>query len=86
MIILLKLWEVRDVTTFIKEWCVNKMPSGLVRASFVFNVISKCDALYKWMVSLKLCPRWIRFFEDRKDVFDLVDCLLIEELVSNSSD
>ena len=86
MIILLKLWEVRNVTTFIKEWGVNEMPSGLVRPSFIFNVISKSDALNKWVVSLEVCPRWIRLLEDGKDVFDLVDCLLIKELVSNSSD
>ena len=86
MIILLEFWEVRNVTTFIEERGVDEMPSGLVRASFIFNVISKCDALNKWMVSLEMSPRWIGLLENRKDVLNLVDCLLIEELISNSSD
>ena len=87
MLIWLEIWEIFDSTSFIKEWLVDKMPSGLIRSSSEFNFISKGSAFNEWMFTFVLSVRWIGFLKDSEDVFNLLKnswVFYFEDILSNS--
>ena len=81
-----EVWVVRDVIPLIEIWGINEMPSGLVGATFVLNVVSESDTFDEGVVALLLGPAWVRLLEHVQDLLNGVDGVLIEQLVSNSGD
>jgi len=78
------LW---NVTTLIKEWCVNKVPITLPWPTSEFDCVSECWGLNEWVVSLSWIQGWILLWCILEEIGCLSQSLwvlFLKLLISNS--
>lgn len=79
--------EVLDFATLIEEWSINEMPSLLVHAALILNVIGESSAFSEWMFVFVLGPFWVGSLELLKDIDSSSEFswgFLGKDLLSNS--
>ena len=46
-----KLWEISFSATLVQVWLVNEVPTFLISASVILNIVSPCRTLDKWVLA-----------------------------------